>query len=115
MHQQSQREMSKRNQSKRINIDARDRWKSILKTVSKDDVPVELIKTLTVNLLDDSRVDIDVPELLKEGLTSNEVKKMINERLEKLDAYIKDVDFYIDVDSVAKTVQPVTDDILKHL
>ena len=28
---------------------------------------------------------------------------------------IKDVDFFINIDSVAKTVQPVTDDILKNL
>ena len=35
--------------------------------------------------------------------------------LKALDHIIDDVDFYISVDSVAKTVQPITDSILKDL
>jgi hypothetical protein len=107
--------MPRKKSSKRINIDTRERWKSILKTVSKDEVPVELLQTVTVNLVDGTRVDIDIIQLLAEGHEPDDVKYMLNTRLDKLDSIIKDVDFYINVDSVAKTVQPVTDEILKHL
>ena len=105
----------KKPQSKRINIDSRDRWKSILKTVSKDEVPVAMIQTVTVNLIDGTRVEIDIRELIAEGYDNDEIESMLNNRLKKLDEIIKDVDFFINIDSVASTVQPVTDDILKNL
>lgn len=107
--------MPRKNQSKRINIDARERWKSILKSVTKDEVPVALIKSVTVNLMDGTQVEIDVLELLEQGYDTDEIESMLNSRLKKLDEIIKDVDFFINVDSVASTVQPVTDDILKNL
>jgi hypothetical protein len=107
--------MSRKNQSKRINIDPRERWKNILKSVTKDEVPVALIKSVTVNLLDGTQVEINVLELLEQGYDTDEIESMLNSRLKKLDEIIKDVDFFINVDSVASTVQPVTDNILKHL
>jgi uncharacterized membrane protein YqiK len=106
--------MPRKKQSKRINIDSRERWKSILKTVTKDEVPVALIQTVTVNLIDGTQVDVDITELLKDGYSTDEIEVMLNTRLAALDNVIKDVDFFINVDSVAKTVQPVTDDILKN-
>ena len=107
--------MPRKSQSKRINIDARERWKSILKTVTKDEVPVAMIQTVTVNLIDGTRVEIDIRELIADGYDNDEIESMLNNRLKKLDEIIKDVDFFINVDSVASTVQPVTDNILKNL
>jgi uncharacterized membrane protein YqiK len=106
--------MPRKKQSKRINIDSRERWKSILKTVTKDEVPVALIQVVTVNLIDGTQVDVDIRELLAEGFSNDEIEVMLNTRLQALDNVIKDVDFFINIDSVAKTVQPVTDDILKN-
>lgn len=107
--------MPRKNQSKRINVDARDRWKQILKTVAKEEVPVSMIQMVTVNLIDGTRVEINILDLLDEGYANQEIEEMLNSRLKKLDEIIKDVDFFINIDSVAKTVQPVTDDILKNL
>ena len=106
--------MPRKNQSKRINVDSRDRWKQILKTVAKDEVPVNMIQMVTVNLIDGTRVEINILDLLDEGYANQEIEEMLNTRLKKLDEIIKDVDFFINIDSVAKTVQPVTDDILKN-
>ena len=107
--------MARKKSSKRINIDAREKWKSILKTVTKDEVPMALLEMVTVNLIDGTQVEINITQLLNEGHDPDDIEIMINSRLKKLDEIIKDVDFFINIDSVAKTVQPVTDDILKHL
>jgi hypothetical protein len=107
--------MPRKKSSKRINIDTREKWKNILKTVSKDDVPMALLEMVTVNLIDGTQVDINVTALLEEGHDPDEIEIMINSRLKKLDEIIRDVDIFINIDSVAKTVQPVTDNILKHL
>jgi predicted DNA-binding antitoxin AbrB/MazE fold protein len=107
--------MSRKPKSRRINVDARDRWKQILKTVSKDEVPVSLLEKVHVNLIDGTKVEVDIAQLLSEGMHPDDIKDELNSRLKKMDEIIKDVDFFISVENVAKTVQPVTDEILKTL
>jgi len=107
--------MARKPKSRRINVDARDRWKQILKTVSKDEVPINLLEKVHVNLIDGTMVEVDILQLLAEGQNPDEIKDELNDKLRKMDEIIKDVDFFISIETVAKTVQPITDDILKHL
>jgi hypothetical protein len=106
--------MPRKPKSRRINVDTRERWKQILKTVTKDEVPISLLEKIHVNLIDGSQVEIDIVELIAEGHDPDQIKDELNERLRKMDEIIKDVDFFISIETVAKTVQPVTDDILKQ-
>ena len=101
--------------SKKINVSTRQQWESILKTVSKEEVPVELLQSLTVNLIDGTKVNVNIKELLAEGLAPKEIEQQINARLESLDTLIVDVDFFICLDSVANAIQPATNEILKHI
>lgn len=105
----------KKPKSRRINVDTRDRWKQILKTVSKDEVPVSLLEGVNVNLIDGTVVSIDIIELMAEGIHPDDIKEGLNARLEKMDHLIRDVDFFISIDNVSKTVQPITDQLLKDL
>jgi hypothetical protein len=105
----------KRSKSKRLNVSSKKQWEAILKDVEKDDVPINLLESLVVNLVDGSEVVIDIKELIAEGADPDTLKSHIDERLEALDHIIRDVDFYISVDTVRKTVQPATDNILKNL
>jgi hypothetical protein len=74
-----------------------------------------MLEKIHVNLIDGSQVEIDILELLEEGMDPDFVRDEINERLQKMDHIIKDVDFFISIEAVVKTVQPVTDNILKNL
>ncbi len=107
--------MSKKPRSKRINISVKDQWKQILKSVNKNEVPVNLLQSVTVNLIDGTSVEVDIQSLLKEGHDPDDVRDMLNSRLDRMDALIKDIDFLISIDAVAKTVQPLTNELLKHL
>jgi hypothetical protein len=104
-----------RPKSRRLNLNSKEKWEKLLKEVSKEQVPVTVLRNLTVNLKDGTTVDVNVEDLLKEGVDPEHLEKIINDKLNQLDIYIKDVDFHISVDSVAKTVQPYTDKILKDL
>lgn len=105
----------KRPKSKRVNISVREKWKQILDSVTKEEVPVAVLEAITVNLKDGTIVKIDIRELLEDGLDAEEIEEQLNDRLDKLDDYIQDVDFFVNIDAIAKTVQPVTDGILKDL
>ena len=115
MAEQPKQQQPKRRRSRRLNLNKKKQWESILKGIDKDEVPIELLDYISVNLKDGTSVNIYVKELLDEGTEASVLEHEIQERLDALDDIIKDVDFYISVPAVSKTVQTVTDDILKNL
>jgi len=74
-----------------------------------------MLQAISVNLIDGTRVRINIKDLLDAGADPDELEQSMRLKIETLDAIIKDVDFYIDIDAVANTVQPMTDHILRNL
>lgn len=105
----------KRPRSKKLNVSNKKEWERILKDVEKKDVPISMLEAITVNLKDGTQVVINIQELLNEGADPDDLRDHIDERLDALDHIIEDVDFYISLDEVRKTVQPATDNLLKNL
>jgi hypothetical protein len=104
-----------RQKSKRLKLSRKEEWTKILKDVEKNEVPVSFLRAITVNLMDNTVVEINITELLEEGVDPEVIEVQLNQQLKDLDAYIKDVDFYINIDSVSKVVQKFTDRLLKNL
>lgn len=65
--------------------------------------------------MDGTVVEINITQLIEEGIDPEVIELTLNQRLKDLDNYIKDVDFYINIDSVSKVVQTFTDRLLKNL
>jgi hypothetical protein len=101
--------------SKRLNLNRKDQWEKLIKEIHKEQVPIGVLRYITVNLKDGTSVDVNIAEMLEEGQDPEFVERLINQKLEDLDDIIADVDFHISVDSVAKVVQPFTDQLLKDL
>lgn len=115
MSKQQEPKKPRRPKSHRLNLDSKKKWERLLKEVNKDQVPISVLLYLTVNLKDGTCVDINVQELLEEGFSADIVEDVITTKLDELDDIIQDVDFHISVESVAKFVQPFTDNLLKNL
>lgn len=105
----------KRSKSKRLNISVKKQWEAILKQVEHFDVPIAMLEGISISLKDGTIVHLDVREMLAEGADPDVLQLHIEERLETLDDLIDDVDFYVSIDEVRKTVQPATDNLLKKL
>jgi hypothetical protein len=101
--------------SKRLNLNRKDQWEKLLKEVHKEQVPVGVLRYITVNLKDGTSVDVDIAQMLLDGDDPAYIEHVINSKLDALDDIIQDVDFHINVDSVAKVIQPFTDQLLKDL
>jgi len=101
--------------SKRLNLNRKDQWEKLLKEVNKEQVPIGVLRYITVNLKDGTSVDVHIAEMLEDGAEPEYVEELINKKLRDLDDIIQDVDFHISVDSVAKVIQPFTDELLKNL
>lgn len=105
----------KRPRLKRLNITTREKWTKILSDVEKKEVPITLLESLRVNLIDGTQVNINIKDLLNEGMDPEKLEEMLNSKLESLDHIVKDVDFYVNIDDVANLLQPITDNFLKDL
>jgi hypothetical protein len=101
--------------SRRLNLSSKDQWEKLLKEVSKEQVPIGVLRYITVNLKDGTSVDVNIAEMIQEGADPAVVEQLINSKLEALDDVILDVDFHISVDAVSKVIQPFTDKLLKDL
>lgn len=115
MNQPSPRKRKPRSKLKKINVSSKQYWSVILKEIDKEHIPINLLLSMTVNLIDGTQVKIDIRELLNQGNDPDDLEDKIQSRIKTLDAIIKDIDFFIDVEAVADAVQPLTDEILKDL
>ena len=104
-----------RSKLKKINVTERAKWKLILKDVEKREIPITMLLSIGVNLIDGTVVEIDIKELLLAGNDPDEIEDMLDAILKALDDIINDVDFFISIEDVAKAVQPLTDNLLKGL
>jgi len=101
--------------SKRINLNYKGQWREILKDVEKDQVPINLLDCILLRLLDGTEITIEVKKMIDSGVDQEELQKDISEKLAKLDHLINQVDFFISIESLDKTIKPITADILKDL
>ena len=92
-----------------------DQWEIIVKEVNKTDVPLECIKKIIIKLNSGKQKTINLHTLIKQGLQIEDIEALVSRTFAEMDDDIKDVDFVVDIKSVAALVQPETDKILGKL
>lgn len=115
MSKQQEPKKPRRQKSKRLNLNKREQWERLLKEVNTEYAPLNVILCLTVNLKDGTSVEVNIAEMLQDGADPEIIERMVTKRLSDLNDIIRDIDFHISVDSVAKFIQPFTDQLLKDL
>jgi hypothetical protein len=115
MSKQQEPKKPKQPRSKRLKINKKEQWQSILKEIDRGSAPVSCLEHIQVLLKDGTIVVVDVKQLLDEGADPDDIEVMINAKLKALDHIIEDVDFFVSLDKIANTIQPITDTILKDL
>jgi len=100
---------------KKLNLNSKIVWRNIVKDVDKKEVPIHVLQKLIVNLKDGTVVEIDIKEILTNGADPDDIEEHVNQRLHDLQQYIENVDFFVDIEKVENTIQPITDKILANL
>jgi hypothetical protein len=111
----AQQNPKKQPKPKKLNLNSKTTWRNILKDVEKKEVPIHVLEKLAVYLKDGTIVTVDVKTLLSQGADPDEIEQHVSQRLEELDLYIDNVDFFVDIDLVERTIQPETDKLLSKL
>jgi hypothetical protein len=101
--------------AKKLNLNKRKSWQDIVNGVDKKEVPINVLQSIQVMLIDGTTININIKDLIGEGQDPHEIEAMLDDKFNELDQYIKTVDFFVDIDKVKDTVQPETDRVLKGL
>ena len=91
------------------------KWEHILEDVEKNKIPVEFIKKLIIKLTGKKQQTINIQKLLQQGLDPDQVEDAVSRKLNELEDSIVSVEFVLNVQSIADTVQPETDRLLGKL
>jgi hypothetical protein len=89
------------------------KWEHIVDEVEKTKIPMEFIKKMVVKLTGRRQRTINVKSLIKQGLDTEEVERAVLRKLEEYDHEMLGIEFVLDIEGIAETVQPTTDEILK--
>lgn len=92
-----------------------NKWQNILEDVEKSKIPIQFIKKIIVKFHGKKQQTINIQTLLKQGLTPDEVEELVNRKLAELDEFIVNLEFILNVENIADTVQPETDKLLGKL
>jgi len=89
------------------------KWEHIVDEVDKTKIPVEFIKKLVLKLDGRRQRTINIKSLFKQGLDSDEIELAVVRKLEEYDHEMIGIEFVLDIEGIADTVQPTTDELLK--
>lgn len=91
------------------------KWEHILEDVEKNKIPIQFIKKLVIKLVGKKQQTVNIQKLLQQGLDPEQVEDLISRKLHELDESVVSIDFILNVQSIADTVQPETDRLLNKL
>jgi hypothetical protein len=91
------------------------KWEHILEDVEKQKVPIQFIKKLIIKLEGKRQQTINIQKFLSQGLDPEQIEEAVSRKLNELDDQVTSVEFILDVQSIAETVQPETDRLLNKL
>ena len=92
-----------------------EKWEHIIEDVDKQKIPVQFIKKLIIKLEGKRQQTINIEKFLSQGLDPEQIEDAVSRKLHDLDPQIVSVEFVLNVQSIADTVQPETDKLLGKL
>ena len=92
-----------------------EQWDHIISGVDKTEVPLECINKIVIRLQGGRQKTINLARLKRDGFDLEEIESVLTRNLVELGDLVRDIDFLVDVNAVARLVQPETDKLLKDL
>lgn len=88
-------------------------WEHIIDDVDKQKIPVEFIKKLIIKMKNKRQQTVNIKRFLDQGLAPDQIEEAVSRKLSEYDDDIVSVEFVLNIESIAETVQPETDKLLR--
>jgi hypothetical protein len=95
--------------------DQLNKWETLIEEVEKSKIPIQCIKKLVLKLNGKRQHTINIEKLLNQGLDLEQLEEVVSKKLSTFNEDILSVEFMLDIESIAKLVQPETDKLLSNL
>jgi len=95
--------------------DQLNKWETLIEEVEKSKIPIQCIKKLVLKLNGKRQHTINIEKLLNQGLDLDQLEEVVSKKLSTFNEDILSVEFMLDIESIAKLVQPETDKLLSNL
>jgi len=89
------------------------KWEHIIDDVDKQKIPVEFIKKLVIKMKGKRQQTVNIKRFLDQGLAPEQIEEAVSRKLSEYDEEILSVEFVLNIESIAETVQPETDRLLR--
>lgn len=89
------------------------KWEHIIDDVDKQKIPVEFIKKLVIKMRGKRQQTVNIKRFLDQGLAPEQIEEAVSRKLSEYDDEILSVEFVLNIESIAETVQPETDKLLR--
>ena len=89
------------------------KWEHIIDDVDKQKIPIEFIKKIVIKLSGKRQQTINIKRFLDQGLQPDQIEQAVSRKLEEHDEDIVSCEFVLNIESIAETVQPETDKLLR--
>jgi hypothetical protein len=91
------------------------KWDHIISEVEKTQVPLKCINKMVIRIVGGKQKTINLSRLRRDGLDDDEIEEIMNRNIFVLGESVNNIDFILDVNTVAEIIQPATDKLLKSL
>jgi hypothetical protein len=91
------------------------KWDHIISEVEKTQVPLKCINKMVIRIVGGRQKTINLARLRRDGLDDDEIEEIMNRNIFVLGDSVNNIDFILDVNTVAGIIQPATDKLLKSL
>jgi hypothetical protein len=91
------------------------KWDHIISEVEKTQVPLKCINKMVIKIAGGRQKTINLSRLRRDGLDDDEIEEIMNRNIFVLGDSVNNIDFILDVNTVAGIIQPATDKLLKSL
>lgn len=91
------------------------KWEHLIDSVEKTKIPVEFIHKIVLRLDGRKQRTINIKSMIQQGFDGVEIEEAVSRKLEEYDDSMISIEFILDIEGIAATVQPETDKILKNL
>ena len=88
-------------------------WEHIIDDVDKQKIPIEFISELVIKLSGKRQHTVNIKRFLSQGLEPHQIEEAVSRKLAEYDDLISGVEFVLNIESIAETVQPETDKLLR--
>ena len=89
------------------------KWEHIIEDVDKQKIPVEFIKKIVIKMKGKRQQTVNIKRILDQELAPAQIEEAVSRKLSEYDNEILSVEFVLNIESIAETVQPETDRLLR--